>query len=118
MNANVAAYVERIPSVKKLAAAMENPKVVQTLSKNPGLVMKLAKDTQVVKAAAVVEKSNVKVTKDTVNALRVAAANDPVKLSKLNIVDKILGLGSMAAFTVIALGALSAIGMSITALFV
>ncbi|GMF24856.1 unnamed protein product [Phytophthora fragariaefolia] len=93
---------------------MENsPNAVQKLSKNPEFVKKLAKDPKVVKTAAMLEKNNVKVTKDTVNKLRVDAASDPVKLSKLDVIDGILGLGTASVFTVTVLGLLAATGYAI-----
>ncbi|GMF41471.1 unnamed protein product [Phytophthora fragariaefolia] len=63
----------------------------------------MAKGPEVVKTGAILNKNNVKVTMDTVNKLGVAATNDPVKLRKPNIVDRIMGLGSMAMFIEIAL---------------
>ncbi|GMF41472.1 unnamed protein product [Phytophthora fragariaefolia] len=103
-------------TVKKLATVLENnPGFVQDLNKKPGLVKKLVKDPAVVKTAAILEKNNVKITKNTVNQLRVPAANDPVKLRKLNVVDRLLGLGSVAVFIGIALVIVLAIGGSIAA---
>ncbi|GMF31984.1 unnamed protein product [Phytophthora fragariaefolia] len=117
INPRVAASVEKIPSVKTLVVAMKSPNVVQKLSKNPGSIKKLAKDPTVVKTAALLEKNNVKITKDTVSKLRVAAANDPPKLSKLDIVDGILGLGIAGAFSLFALCLLAASGYAIASLF-
>ncbi|GMF24834.1 unnamed protein product [Phytophthora fragariaefolia] len=111
---NVAASAEKIPSVKKVATAMENdPTVIQKLNDNPGVFKKLANDPQVVKTAATLEKNDIKVVKDTVNQIRVASANEPVKRSKLDVIDKVLGLGVEAVFVVIALGLLVASGFII-----
>ncbi|EGZ20209.1 hypothetical protein PHYSODRAFT_490207 [Phytophthora sojae] len=90
--------------MKKLTAAVENdPKFFSKLKNNPESVEKLVKNPELQRAAATMEKSNIKISKNDINQLRTIVAENPSKASMLDdgllVLRVILKVAPLVLFT-------------------